>query len=323
MFCTKCRKENADDARFCNRCGCSINQSSAKDDSLRKMMVPVIISIILLLALVLILLHEKKELIDAAEPIATTVIETTLEETTYELETEVVLEEERAVSPFPGKLPDEKSNGVSPAEYLLSESDSRVYAMKELNLLSEEQMRLARNEIFARHGRKFSSKDLQTYFSAQSWYTPIYEASAFDALGDTIFNEFEIGNLNLILELESAKEAAARPIVNTILKQYNIQRISVNSTPDTKLEEKSSYDILTNCYIINYEAVNHGEREQGLDIYFDKNFIICWKQNEKDHYFSLKELISIFESTDSFTLQEIETDTNGYITKAMIDGRSG
>lgn len=37
---------------------------------------------------------------------------------------------------------------------------------------SKAELRVARNTIFARHGRAFSSQDLQEHFAAQSWYTP-------------------------------------------------------------------------------------------------------------------------------------------------------
>ena len=37
---------------------------------------------------------------------------------------------------------------------------------------SKDQLRLMRNEILARHGWKFQSKDLQEYFGSQSWYKP-------------------------------------------------------------------------------------------------------------------------------------------------------
>jgi hypothetical protein len=43
-----------------------------------------------------------------------------------------------------------------------------------------------RNEIFARHGRRFRDAELQGYFNNQDWYSPIYEPDIFpdDLLGD-------------------------------------------------------------------------------------------------------------------------------------------
>jgi hypothetical protein len=42
-----------------------------------------------------------------------------------------------------------------------------------LGRFSKEELRLMRNEILARHGWKFQSKDLQDYFSRQVWYRPV------------------------------------------------------------------------------------------------------------------------------------------------------
>ncbi|GHS94383.1 hypothetical protein FACS1894207_2490 [Bacteroidia bacterium] len=50
--------------------------------------------------------------------------------------------------------------------YLLTESDLRG--------LSKWDLRILRNEIYARHGYIFKSKDLREYFSAQDWYQPQY-----------------------------------------------------------------------------------------------------------------------------------------------------
>jgi hypothetical protein len=36
-----------------------------------------------------------------------------------------------------------------------------------------------RNEIYARHGRRFARSDLQSYFSAQPWYRPLYAPDEF------------------------------------------------------------------------------------------------------------------------------------------------
>ena len=38
---------------------------------------------------------------------------------------------------------------------------------------------IMRNEIFARHGRRFRSRELQNYFNQQSWYRPLYSPDDF------------------------------------------------------------------------------------------------------------------------------------------------
>jgi len=55
--------------------------------------------------------------------------------------------------------------------YVLSGSNSRLIAESELTNLTPWQLKVARNEIYARHGRTFVHQDLACYFSNQNWYT--------------------------------------------------------------------------------------------------------------------------------------------------------
>jgi len=56
-------------------------------------------------------------------------------------------------------------------DYVIADSGSRVISQAELINLTPWQLKVARNEIYARHGREFVHKDLQCYFTSKSWYT--------------------------------------------------------------------------------------------------------------------------------------------------------
>jgi serine/threonine protein kinase, bacterial len=56
-----------------------------------------------------------------------------------------------------------------------------------------------RNSVFARYGRRFRSKELQKYFSRQSWYRPIYSPESFP--GD-LLTPLEQKNVAYILEYQ-------------------------------------------------------------------------------------------------------------------------
>ena len=43
---------------------------------------------------------------------------------------------------------------------------------RELSKLSKSELRIAKNEIFARRGRYFESADLKAHFERFSWYSP-------------------------------------------------------------------------------------------------------------------------------------------------------
>lgn len=87
-------------------------------------------------------------------------------------------------------------------DYIFADSNSRYLTEDEIYALSQEEMRIARNEIYARHGRIFEDEGLSEHFNSKSWYTPIYSGEEFDAMGDEVFNEYEYANKNLIAEIE-------------------------------------------------------------------------------------------------------------------------
>lgn len=85
-------------------------------------------------------------------------------------------------------------------EYALPGSNSRYLAKEELAGFTADECRIARNEIYARHGRIFDDEGLQAYFSQFDWYNPQIRPEDFS---DTLLNEYEAANLALILEYES------------------------------------------------------------------------------------------------------------------------
>lgn len=98
----------------------------------------------------------------------------------------------------------EEKQEVTSNEYILSESSSRVLTREELQGLTKEQLRLARNEIFARHGMIFGVEDLDSYFSSQAWYKPTIPGDEFYDKVD--MNMIEEANISLIWEVESEME---------------------------------------------------------------------------------------------------------------------
>ncbi len=91
--------------------------------------------------------------------------------------------------------------GASDDSYVLPGSDSRYYTEDELSSLSKDELRLARNEIYARHGRSFDSEDLQSYFDSQEWYEGSVAPEDFSY---SVFNDYEKENIRAIEEAEEA-----------------------------------------------------------------------------------------------------------------------
>ncbi len=97
---------------------------------------------------------------------------------------------------------DESSeDDASDGSYVLPESSTRTYSRSELTRLSDYELFIARNEIYARHGRKFQSDDLQEYFDEKKWYKGTVDA---DDFSESVLNDTEIANATLIHEIEIA-----------------------------------------------------------------------------------------------------------------------
>lgn len=83
--------------------------------------------------------------------------------------------------------------------YILPESNTRFLEISDLEGLTADECRLARNELYARHGRRFDDEFLRTYFETKEWYEGTIEAADFD---DSVLNEYEMANRDLIVEFE-------------------------------------------------------------------------------------------------------------------------
>ncbi len=92
-------------------------------------------------------------------------------------------------------------------DYYLPDAQKRAYSRQELEQLSDFELYLARNEIYARHGRLFSVDVLIDYFNSRKWYDGKYTAEAFNAL-ENVFNEFEVENIELVKEIERERASA-------------------------------------------------------------------------------------------------------------------
>lgn len=92
------------------------------------------------------------------------------------------------------------SHNPMTGDYILPDSSVRYLAKEELAGLTAEQCRIARNEIYARHGRIFDDETLQAYFSSFSWYHGTIPAANFN---DDALNEFEKANRDLIVQFET------------------------------------------------------------------------------------------------------------------------
>ena len=83
--------------------------------------------------------------------------------------------------------------------YMIEGSDSRYIDRNDLSGFSAEDCRIARNEIYARHGRMFDDEELQAYFDSKNWYDGYIKASDFK---ESMLNDYEIANRDFIVKYE-------------------------------------------------------------------------------------------------------------------------
>lgn len=81
------------------------------------------------------------------------------------------------------------------SEYIFSDSSSRLLTEADISGRSAEELRIAKNEIYARHGRIFTSEDLKEYFESKSWYQGYIPADQFK---ESVFNQVEKDNIVFI-----------------------------------------------------------------------------------------------------------------------------
>lgn len=214
MYCKKCGKELNDNAAFCRYCGTKIklenkdnannntgagastvNESGSKLESERKVQIVLIIGIgvAILVAIIIVVVvmtgGSSKDSASSDSNYSSTNNGTanssvnSYGSSNYSNSTYV------NNSTYSGNL----------AEYILPDSDKRVISRDELTKLNEQQVRMACNELYARHGRKFLDSSIQAYFNSKSWYRGTIEPEAFN---EDVFNQYEKSNKDIIVMYE-------------------------------------------------------------------------------------------------------------------------
>ena len=111
-----------------------------------------------------------------------------------EKQTEKITEKQTEAVEDPTKQPQTQAQSGS---YILPQSSERLLADSDVDGMSYEELQMAINEIYARHGRKFSSQSVQNYFDGQSWYQGTVEP---DDFSDSVFSQIEGQNVLFLLK---------------------------------------------------------------------------------------------------------------------------
>lgn len=223
MKCTHCGARIPDGALTCPRCGKRVAVGFQEDAATEKPvnnkpMLIAMIAVLLVLIIVTFLAFSgrlgKKSDDDQDVPVAaqtaapqetaTPTPETTAAPTATPVPT-ATPGPTPTPTPTPAPTPTPSAETPTPApgtgSFILMDSSSRYLTEADLEGLTWEQLTLARNEIFARHGRLFTQPQLAAYFESQPWYMGAIPASAFDS---SLLSAIERSNIDLISRMENS-----------------------------------------------------------------------------------------------------------------------
>ena len=89
-------------------------------------------------------------------------------------------------------------------DYIFPNSDKEYITFEEADSKTNEELRIGRNEIYARHDRKFSDEKLQAYFDSKDWYHGTVVPKDFD---ESVLSLEEKNNVKDLSNLEWQREA--------------------------------------------------------------------------------------------------------------------
>ena len=223
MKCIHCKRTIEDDSEFCVYCGSKVTPyDNSIFEEKKKNKVPIIAGIlgacilIVCICFVMLFISEKKsdstlESVADISEIQDEIKEKSEEENynykaedkSQETEKEVTDRVGNKDSEITSENTEEKIESNVPdtgsTDYILPDSSQRILSNDEINILSKADLRLARNEIYARHGRKFDDQELQNYFNSKSWYRGSIEP---DDFSESFLSEIEKANIDTIKKYE-------------------------------------------------------------------------------------------------------------------------
>ena len=232
--CSACQNQNKDEYRFCLSCGCprpsgkaASSKAGAPKSGKKKggatTILLLVLSLLLIIAIAAIIINfpalsgkaktDRSEAQESADQRhsgekaadksewggSSSFVFGRDDDPTSTTAAPVETQPQPTETPVPSSAP--APTPAAESEYLIPESYCRYITEDDLKDLTWEQCCLARNEIFARHGRIFQTKAIADYFNSKSWYQGTIAPGDFS---ETVFNEYEKANISFISRYEAA-----------------------------------------------------------------------------------------------------------------------
>lgn len=139
------------------------------------------------------------------------------------------------------------------SEYIFADADTRYLTKEEVDKLSLQAVCYAKNEIYARHGRKFLSTELQEYFNDKSWYQGTVEAEKFSP---SVFNKYESDNIQILVKAEEKLRSGGY-----LLDQpgYDIHKVDTACKHSVVKKEKTDESSSHTFIVIDSDNIMHDD----------------------------------------------------------------
>ena len=139
------------------------------------------------------------------------------------------------------------------SEYIFADADIRYLTQEEVDKLSLQAVCYAKNEIYARHGRKFLSTELQEYFNDKSWYQGTVEAEKFSP---SVFNKYESDNIQILVKAEEKLRSGGY-----LLDQpgYDIHKVDTACKHSAVKKEKTDESSGHTFIVIDSDNIMHDD----------------------------------------------------------------
>ena len=139
------------------------------------------------------------------------------------------------------------------SEYIFVDADIRYLTQEEVDKLSLQAVCYAKNEIYARHGRKFLSTELQEYFNDKSWYQGTVEAEKFSP---SVFNKYESDNIQILVKEEEKLRSGGY-----LLDQpgYDIHKVDTACKHSVVKKEKTDESSGHTFIVIDSDNIMHDD----------------------------------------------------------------
>ena len=193
MKCSNCGRE---EERFCPYCGSENKKTKKKNKWLTGVMGLIVVCIILGIVAGAMNSNKKE---DAKKDTASNTEKATEKQTTAASTKTAASTETASTKQTKNNTQDadDQQDETENSEYILPESDTRYVEQDEIDQLTKNEVRLAINEIYARHGRIFENSELREYFESKDWYDGTIEPEDFD---EDVLNQYEKANVKLLAD---------------------------------------------------------------------------------------------------------------------------